>query len=806
MHWKKQTEHFPVPTESIIPLPKGSPKPFPKIQHDFKPEAETSAAKDIRLKRLATVKAEAQRAWSGYRKHAWTHDELVPQSLGFRDPFCGWAATLIDSLDTLWIMGLHAEFDEAAAAVADIDFTTSTQCTEIRVFETVIRYLGGLISAYDVSGGKEGKHKVLLDKALELAEIIMGVFDTPNRMPILYYNWMPEYASQRHRAGTGSVAEVATLSMEFTRLAQLTGQDRFYDAIARITNGLVDLQRRGTSVPGIFPESLDLSGCNKTASMQLQMEKNREAEAARQSSSAAVSDGNSPEPQGHQAEEAVPIGDLRAPAKPDEEEALPRGKEFEPAKGPDTAIVHRRGVDDGTVADTNDKEIVTRAGRLEFPEIPSNRHQPPPPELSNLGPPPDAECVPQGIDPATWGYQQYSMGGSQDSAYEYFPKEDLLLGGLEPVYKSLHIAAVEAVDKWLLYRPMTKETNRDMLFSAKLMTSGDPANDARYEIEVTHLTCFLGGMFGLGGRIYDRPEDIEIAKRLAEGCVWAYEVMPSGIMPEAATVVPCPSREPCAFNETMWWEQLDPQGSWRERAIKDWEESQVTKQKAREDALNTKGDVAAAVTPGGDVKLDGEMKEKEMFKDDAAPVAGTGSKLGKRADDLPAPVVADDDLPAPAVAGEQEQEQVVSGGVLTQVPINEVAQDPRPQSHEEFVKDKIQNESIPPGFVAITSRNYILRPEAIESVWYMYRITGDTTWQDKGWRMFEAIIKATRVDVGHSAISDVTDKEPLKEDAMESFWLAETLKYFYLLYSEPDVVSLDEWVLNTEAHPFRRPS
>ncbi len=40
---------------------------------------------------------------------------------------------------------------------------------------------------------------------------------------------------------------------------------------------------------------------------------------------------------------------------------------------------------------------------------------------------------------------------------------------------------------------------------------------------------------------------------------------------------------------------------------------------------------------------------------------------------------------------------------------------------------------------------------------------------------------------------------------MESFWLAETLKYFYLLYSTPDVISLDEWVFNTEAHPFRVP-
>lgn len=98
-------------------------------------------------------------------------------------------------------------------------------------------------------------------------------------------------------------------------------------------------------------------------------------------------------------------------------------------------------------------------------------------------------------------------------------------------------------------------------------------------------------------------------------------------------------------------------------------------------------------------------------------------------------------------------------------------------------------------------------PEAIESVWYMYRITGNTTWMDKGWRMFEATVAATRTEFANSAINNVLNaSEPQLGDSMESFWIAETLKYYYLLFSEPNVISLDEWVLNTEAHPFKRPS
>jgi mannosyl-oligosaccharide alpha-1,2-mannosidase len=73
------------------------------------------------------------------------------------------------------------------------------------------------------------------------------------------------------------------------------------------------------------------------------------------------------------------------------------------------------------------------------------------------------------------------------------------------------------------------------------------------------------------------------------------------------------------------------------------------------------------------------------------------------------------------------------------------------------------------------------RPEAIESVWYMYRITGDKKWQDKGWKMFEAIVRHTTTDAGSSAINNVLTTNPTQINEMESFWTAETLKYFYLL-------------------------
>jgi mannosyl-oligosaccharide alpha-1,2-mannosidase len=186
IHWKPQSEHYPVPAESTIHLPAGSPSPIPKIQAQHTSQESESAKKD-REQKLSAIKEAFKHAWTGYAEHAWLKDELSPVTGKYRNPFCGWAATLIDSLDTLWIMGMEDEFHKAVAAVKKVDFTTSLRA-DIPLFETTIRYLGGLLSAYDVSGAK---HRVLLSKAVELAEILMGAFDTPNRMPVTFYQWKP---------------------------------------------------------------------------------------------------------------------------------------------------------------------------------------------------------------------------------------------------------------------------------------------------------------------------------------------------------------------------------------------------------------------------------------------------------------------------------------------------------------------------------------------------------------------------------------------------------------------------------------
>ena len=180
-HWSKLPEKYPV--TSLIALPSGQPVRIPKIQHAF--PTEDREAGIIREERLQAVKKSFERSWAGYKKNAWLKDELTPMSGGHMDTFCGWAATLVDTLDTLWIMGLHAEFEAAVDAVKEIDFTTTPEDT-INVFETTIRYLGGLLGAHDLSSAR---YPVLLAKAVEMGDILYSAFDTPNRMPVTRWDW-----------------------------------------------------------------------------------------------------------------------------------------------------------------------------------------------------------------------------------------------------------------------------------------------------------------------------------------------------------------------------------------------------------------------------------------------------------------------------------------------------------------------------------------------------------------------------------------------------------------------------------------
>ncbi|KAK3055862.1 hypothetical protein LTR09_003096 [Extremus antarcticus] len=771
LHWSKMPEHFP--PSSTIQLPTGTSVPIPRIQRAVKKLADAGADKE----RLAIVKGVTVHAWEGYKEFAFGFDEIKPISGRVNNPFNGWGATLVDSLDTLWIAGMEKEFEEAVEVVGKIDFTTSLRA-DIPIFETTIRYLGGLIAAYDVSGKK---HIALLDKAVELAEVLYSIFDTPNRMPQTYFRWKPAFASQPHRASNRVVlAEIGTLSLEFTRLAQLTKEPKYYDAIARITDAFEEWQN-STRIPGMWPTSFDASGCNKTATRI-------------------------------QEDQMVAVGDdgmymtTKTPVQSDNGAKLdkdPYDLKAGLQKSLDEQVAaHQPGV--GKIQSWRDEDNLDEKdvkGRLRSEDLGSSKRRRDLDGNESSASEKRAiteldECVSQGLWSTSGSSQEtFTLSGASDSMYEYLPKEYLILGGLLEQYRSMYLASAETAIEKLLYKPMTID-NRDILMTGEIRSSpnySQPLDERgfmeKFKPEAAHLACFAGGMFAMGGVIFNKPEHVEIGSKLTDGCVWAYNVTATGIMPEGAELMQCEDTwGDCAWNETEYWEVLDPY--WKSR-MQTQAPTQVVEDV--EDPASAEKDDATADTDFGPQRPQPSLSKRDSMQGQQ-PANIERRQLDEDMVDIirnapPAPQAPQAPQPfsapnKPSADDIDPYKPRVQGGIGS-IPDPPTYTPEPPLPHEAFVKAKIAEERLPPGYTRINHRSYILRPEAIESVFYMYRITGDQYWRDVGWNMFTSIDSHTRALHGNSALDDVTKQAPQLLDQEESFWLAETLKYFYLLYDEP---------------------
>lgn len=486
--WSAQQPYYPLTNWHSLPTIK--PRKLARIQHAFGHSPKSSLEKQE--KRRQQVKSTLLKGWKSYRKLAWMYDELTPLTGAGKDTFGGWAATLIDAMDTLWIMGLKKEFKEAVEAAITIDWAR-VQGTSCNMFETTIRHLGGLLSSYDLS-----QEPALLAKAIELGDMLYAGFDTPNHMPPFWFDFEQAKIGELLPDWNQPAASATTLSMEFTRLAQITGDQKYYDAVARVTEQLY-LSQNSTKLPGMWPTFFNL----------------------------------------------------------------------------------REGIftEDGT----------------------------------------------------------FTLGALSDSMYEYLLKMYILLGATEPNYEQLYRAAADTIIDNLIFRPMTPD-NEDILFTGTY-------HDERYvalDTEGQHLACFAGGMFAMGGKLFNIPDHIEIGAKLTKGCVWAYQAFPTGLAPEIFGLVACERLSGCEWNQKKW------------------------------------------------------MK---------------------------------------AIVDDSE-----NGGRYV----------------------------VPKGFRNVRDPKYILRPEALESVFILYRITGQEEYREAAWTMFQSIQRATDSEFGNAAISDVTETENIQqEDSME---------------------------------------
>ncbi len=181
------------------------------------------------------VKDEMRHAWQGYKKHAWGHDALKPLSKTPHDWYAhSLMMTPVDGLDTLMLMGLKEEADEARELIATrLGFDHDMY---VQNFEITIRLLGGLLSAYQLSGDTR-----LLDKAQDLGQRLLPVFESPTGLPYTHVN----LRTGKVRGTVSNPAETGTLLLEFGMLSRLTGQPVYFDKAKR---ALVETYRRASTL------------------------------------------------------------------------------------------------------------------------------------------------------------------------------------------------------------------------------------------------------------------------------------------------------------------------------------------------------------------------------------------------------------------------------------------------------------------------------------------------------------------------------------------------------------------------------
>ncbi|KAL4708310.1 hypothetical protein ACJJTC_007716 [Scirpophaga incertulas] len=227
--------------------------PGPKVDASNKYVAvalSSDADPDIKHK-LQTVKEMMQHAWKNYKLYAWGKNELKPISkrAHLSSVFGGGdlGATIVDGLDTLYLMGLHDEFREGRDWVAqymhigDID-------SDLSVFETTIRFVGGLLSCYALTGDT-----VFRDKAAEVADALLPAFETPTGLPYALINPSTKVSRPYHWAGPNSIlSEVGTLHIEFTYLSEVTGNDVYKQKVERIREVLNNIEKPNDLYPNFI--------------------------------------------------------------------------------------------------------------------------------------------------------------------------------------------------------------------------------------------------------------------------------------------------------------------------------------------------------------------------------------------------------------------------------------------------------------------------------------------------------------------------------------------------------------------------
>nr|QCQ78381.1 1,2-alpha-mannosidase MNS3 [Manihot esculenta] len=225
----------------------------------------------IWLERQQKVKEAFIHAWSGYRNYAMGYDELMPLSRRGVDGLGGLGATVVDALDTAMIMGANEVVSEAGSWIETHLSDRISKKGQVNLFETTIRILGGLLSAYHLSGGEQGTNSMregqkpipYLETARNLADRLLVAFtSSPTAIPFSDVV-LHDHSAHSSPDGLSSTSEVSTLQLEFNYLSTVSGDPKYSIEAMKVLEHMKNLPKVEGLVPiYISPDTGEFSGEN----------------------------------------------------------------------------------------------------------------------------------------------------------------------------------------------------------------------------------------------------------------------------------------------------------------------------------------------------------------------------------------------------------------------------------------------------------------------------------------------------------------------------------------------------------------
>ncbi|XP_069842074.1 endoplasmic reticulum mannosyl-oligosaccharide 1,2-alpha-mannosidase [Dendropsophus ebraccatus] len=228
------------PVQTSAPSPNKAAEPTKAPPQDAPEQKEPVA---INERQEAVIEA-FRHAWKGYKEFAWGHDELKPISKSYGEWF-GLGLTLLDALDTMWILGLKEEFQEAREWVATK--LTFDKNVDVNLFESTIRILGGLLSTYHLT-----QDSLFLEKAKDIGTRLLPAFNTPSKVPYSDVNIGKGTAHPPRWTSDSTVAEVTSVQLEFRELSRLTGDEQYKKVVDQVTQHVHTLSGKRDGLVPMF--------------------------------------------------------------------------------------------------------------------------------------------------------------------------------------------------------------------------------------------------------------------------------------------------------------------------------------------------------------------------------------------------------------------------------------------------------------------------------------------------------------------------------------------------------------------------